>query len=231
MKLPVGFIFFYGLALSSLFGNHYICRLFNLPKMKKIVALFLGLGMAFTACDKKGGASTTAGQPSGRIVYVNTDTLLNNYEYYKDVVKEFENKSFALENELQRKAQSFQNEVALFQRRVQAGGLSEQQALTQQAALQKKEQDIMLYRENAAGNLQQEQAKKTDELLNSIHEYLKNYNKSDRYDMVIGYSKGGGVLYAKEDLDITQEVLKVLNTEYTANSKKNTAAADTTAKK
>jgi outer membrane protein len=49
--------------------------------------------------------------------------------------------------------------------------------------------------------------------------------------MVIGYSKGGGVLYAKEDLDITQEVLKGLNTEYTANSKKNTAAADTTAKK
>ncbi len=199
--------------------------------MKKIVALFLGLGMAFTACDKKGGASTTAGQPSGRIVYVNTDTLLNNYEYYKDVVKEFENKSFALENELQRKAQSFQNEVALFQRRVQAGGLSEQQGLTQQAALQKKEQDIMLYRENAAANLQQEQAKKTDELLNSIHEYLKKYNKSDRYDMVIGYSKGGGVLYAKEDLDITQEVLKGLNDEYTASSKKTTAAADTTAKK
>lgn len=200
--------------------------------MKKIVALFLGLGVALMGCDKKGGESTSAsGQPSGRIVYVNTDTLLNNYEYYKDVVKEFENKSFALDNELQRKAQSFQNEVALFQRRVQAGGLSEQQALTQQAALQKKEQDIMIYRENAAGNLQQEQAKKTDELLNKIHEYLKNYNASDRYDMVIGYSKGGGVLYAKEDLDITQDVLKGLNEEYKSAQKKGDAKADTTAKK
>ena len=197
--------------------------------MKKIVALFLGLSVALVACDKKGGASTSAsGQPSGRIVYVNTDTLLNNYEYYKDVVKEFENKSFALDNELQRKAQSFQNEVALFQRRVQAGGLSEQQALTQQAALQKKEQDIMMYRENAAGNLQQDQAKKTDELLTKIHEYLKKYNASDRYDMVIGYSKGGGVLYAKEDLDITQDVLKGLNDEY-ASTQKKSAKADTTA--
>ncbi len=199
--------------------------------MKKIVALFLGLSVALVACDKKeGSTSSSSGQPSGRIVYVNTDTLLNNYEYYKDVVKEFENKSFALDNELQKKAQSFQNEVALFQRRVQAGGLSEQQALTQQAALQKKEQDIMLYRENAAGNLQQDQAKKTDELLNKIHEYLKNYNASDRYDMVIGYSKGGGVLYAKEDLDITQDVLKGLNEEYTASQKKG-AKADTTAAK
>jgi outer membrane protein len=199
--------------------------------MKKIVALFLGLSVALVSCDKKGGDTKSAsGQPSGRIVYVNTDTLLNNYEYYKDVVKEFENKSFALENELQRKAQSFQNEVQLFQRRVQAGGLSEQQALTQQSALQKKEQDIMMYRENAAGNLQQDQAKKTDELLNNINEYLGKYNKSDKYDMVIGYSKGGGVLYAKEDLDITQEVLKGLNEEYKSMKKPETKA-DTTAKK
>jgi outer membrane protein len=199
--------------------------------MKKIVALFLGLSVALISCDKKGGESTSSsGQPSGRIVYVNTDTLLNNYEYYKDVVKEFENKSFALENELQRKAQSFQNEVQLFQRRVQAGGLSEQQALTQQSALQKKEQDIMMYRENAAGNLQQDQAKKTDELLNNINAYLGKYNKSDKYDMVIGYSKGGGVLYAKEDLDITQDVLKGLNEEYKSNKKPETKA-DSTAKK
>jgi outer membrane protein len=46
--------------------------------------------------------------------------------------------------------------------------------------------------------------------------------------MVIGYSKGGGVLYAKEDLDITQEVLKGLNEEYKGSGKK--TAADTTAK-
>ncbi len=198
--------------------------------MKKISVLFLGLAVAAFSCNKsaeKGSASS--GQPSGRIVYVNTDTLLNNYEYYKDVVKEFENKRFSLENELQRRGQSFQNEVALFQRRIQAGGMTQEQAQTTQLQLQKKEQDIMLYRDNAANNLGVEQAKKTDELLNNIQEYLKNYNKSDSYDMVIGYSKGGGVLYAKEDLDITQEVLKGLNEEYSKNKGK--IKADSTSKK
>lgn len=199
--------------------------------MKKLIVLLFVGAAAFTSCKKDGGETKSTGQPTGRIVYVNTDTLLNNYEYYKDVVKEFENKSFALENELQKKAKSFQNEVALFQRRVQAGGLSEQQALGQQSALQKKEQDIMLYRENAATNLQQEQAQKTDELLTKIQEYLGKYNKSDKYDMVIGYSKGGGVLYAKEDLDITNDVLKGLNEEYKSSGKKEEVAADTTAKK
>ena len=88
----------------------------------------------------------------------------------------------------------------------------------------------MLFRDNAAGNLQQEQAKKTDELLSKIHDYLKKYNAGDKYDMVIGYSKGGGVLYAKEDLDITQDVLKGLNEEYKKSGDK-PAAADTTSKK
>lgn len=198
--------------------------------MKRISILFLALSVAILSCNKAADSGKSGGsQPSGRIVYVNTDTLLNNYEYYKDVVKEFENKRFALENELQRKGQSFQNEVALFQRRAQAGGMTQEQAQTTQLQLQQKEQDIMLYRDNAAGNLGQEQAKKTDQLLTNIQEYLKKYNKSDKYDMVIGYSKGGGVLYAKEDLDITQDVLKGLNEEYSKNKGK--ISADTTAKK
>jgi outer membrane protein len=196
--------------------------------MKKITVLLVGLTFALLSCNKGSESGKTGTQPSGRIVYVNTDTLLNNYEYYKDVVKEFENKQFALQNDLQKRTQSFQNEVAMFQRRAQAGGMSEEQAKGTQMQLQQKEQDIMQFRDNAAGNLQQEQAKKTDELLTNIQEYLKKYNKSDKYDMVIGYSKGGGVLYAKEDLDITMDVLKGLNEEYKG---KKPAVADSTAKK
>jgi outer membrane protein len=144
-------------------------------------------------------------------------------------VKEFDSKRFALENDLAKRTQSFQNEVALFQRRAQARGMTEEQGKSTQLALQQKEQDIMMFRDNAAGNLQQEQAKKTDELLTNIQSYLKKYNSGNKFDMVIGYSKGGGVLYAKEDLDITQDVLKGLNEEYKSSDKK--PAADTTAKK
>ncbi len=192
--------------------------------MKHLIILFTAATLLF-ACKEK-TSTTTEGQPAGRIVYVNTDTLLNNYELYKDVVKEFQNKQFALENELQKKGQSFQNEVALFQRRIQAGGMTETQAQTTQQQLAKKEQDIMLYRDNAANNLAEEQAKKTDDILTKIHDYLAKYNSDNKYDMVIGYSKGGGVMYAKEDLDITTAVLKGLNDEYSS-TKKDTPVAET----
>lgn len=193
--------------------------------------MVLGLAFATVACNKSAGEGDAASQTQSRVVYVNTDTLLNNYDYYKDVVKEFQNKQFQLENELQRKGQSFQNEVGLFQRRVQAGGMSQEQAQTTQQQLAQKEQEIMMYRDNAANNLSVEQAKKTDELLTKIQDYLAANNKTDKYDMVIGYSKGGGVLYAKQDLDITQEVLKGLNDEYAKMKKGTSAKADSTAKK
>jgi outer membrane protein len=194
--------------------------------MKQLFILAFA-AITLAACNKEGNTGSST-QSAGRIVYVNTDTLLNNYEFYKDVVKEFEKKRFELENDISKKGQSFQNKVALFQKRIQAGGMSQSQAETTQQQLQKEEQDIMMYRDNAAASLGQEQASKTDEMLSNIQDYLGKYNAGDKYDMVIGYSKGGGVLYAKENLDITAEVLKGLNEEYAAKNGKTSTPSDST---
>jgi outer membrane protein len=202
--------------------------------MKHLFALAIVAALVTTGCKNDTGEAATTSPTqatASRIVYVNTDTLLTNYDYYKDVVKEFENKRFAAENELQRRSKSFQNEVALFQRQAQAGGMSQQQGQTKQQQLAQKEQDIMMYRDNTSSALAEEQAGKTDELISNIQDYLKKYNEDDRYDMVIGYSKGGGVLYAKEKMDITAEVLKGLNEEYASKKDKKEVKTDSTAKK
>ena len=46
------------------------------------------------------GATTTDGK---RIVFVNSDSLLNNYQFYKDAQKEFENKGYRLQVDLGQK--------------------------------------------------------------------------------------------------------------------------------
>jgi outer membrane protein len=202
--------------------------------MKHLFTLAILATVITVGCKNDTGEAATTSTTqatASRIVYVNTDTLLTNYDYYKDVVKEFENKRFAAENELQRRSKSFQNEVALFQRQAQAGGMSQQQGQTKQQQLAAKEQDIMMYRDNTSNALAEEQAGKTDELISNIQDYLKKYNEDDRYDMVIGYSKGGGVLYAKEKMDITAEVLKGLNEEYALIKDKKKVKTDSTAKK
>jgi len=186
--------------------------------MKKLSIVILMAVFAAWSCKNEGSTATTStatgAKQASRIVYVNTDTLLNQYDYYKDVVKEFQQKRFQLENDLANKAKSFQNEVAFFQNKAQQGGMTQEQLQTTQMQLQQKEQNIMAYRDKAGQDLVSQEAKKTDELLTKIQDYLKKYNSDNKYDMVIGYSKGGGVLYAKEEMDITKQVLEGLNKEY-----------------
>lgn len=200
--------------------------------MKNFSIVALLLSVIIWGCDKSASTSTAGGkQVAGRIVYVNTDTLLNQYDYYKDIVKSSENKRFRLETDISNKAKNFQNKVAFFQQKVQQGGMTQEQGQTAQAQLQQEEQSIMAYRDKAAQDLQKEDAKKTEDVLNNIQAFLKEFNAGDKYDMVIGYSKGGGVLFAKEDLDITKSVLEGLNKKYADDKKSGKVKADTTASK
>ena len=149
-----------------------------------------------------------------KIVYVQADSLLKNYDYYKDFQKAFESKGFQLENELANKGRNFQNKVAFFQQRAQQGTLTQDQAQSAQAQLGREEQEITKYRDDQLRKLDEERAKKVEEFYNNIFDYIKRYNKTNEYEFVLGYSKGGGILFADEKLDVTQKMLEGLNKEY-----------------
>ena len=162
-----------------------------------------------------------------RTVYVQVDSLLKNYEFFKDTRKELENKNFQLENELTTKGRSLQNEVQFFQQRAQT--MTPEQARSTEAQLMKKQQDLMAYRDQSAQALGQEEAKKNEELYKNIRAYIEKYNKDNQFEYVLGYSLGGGILFANPSLDVTQKILDGLNKEYKSTQTK--SGADSTSKK
>ena len=162
-----------------------------------------------------------------RTVYVQVDSLLKNYEFFKDTRKELENKNFQLENELTTKGRSLQNEVAFFQQKAQT--MTPDQARSTEAQLMKKQQDLVAYRDQSAQALGMEEARKNEELYKNIRAYIEKYNKENGYEYVLGYSLGGGILFANPSLDVTQKILDGLNKEYKGSDK--SAAADSTKKK
>lgn len=173
------------------------------------------------------GVATDGGVVAGRrTVYVQVDSLLKNYEFFKDTRKELENKNFQLENELTTKGRSLQNEVQFFQQRAQT--MTPEQARSTEAQLMKKQQDLVAYRDQSAQALGQEEAKKNEELYKNIRSYIEKYNKENGFEYVLGYSLGGGILFANPSLDVTQKILDGLNKEYKGSS---TAKADSTSKK
>lgn len=154
------------------------------------------------------------------IVYVNVDSLLNKYEYFKDTQKVLESKRFQLESDLASKGKNLQNKVAFFQQR--APTMTQEQGRATEASLQKEQQDILAYRDREAQNLALEEQTKNKQLYDQIYDYLKKINAQNKYEFVLGYTKGGGILFADPSADRTKMILDGLNKEYQANQAKET---------
>ena len=155
-------------------------------------------------------------QKTNQYAYVNVDSLLNNYDYFKATRTQLEDRRKKLETEIAGRTRSLENEVVSAQRKANTMTL-EQAQLTEQT-LRRKEQELVRYQNDAARQLAEEEQKKNEELINNISLYLKKHTEDKPYKIVFGYSKGGGILYATDSLDITQEVLKGLNQDYQANN-------------
>ncbi len=182
----------------------------------------------FKGTSSAGTSATVADASKGKkIVFVQADSLLKQYDYYKDFQKEFENKGFQLQNDLGNRARSFQNEVAFFQQKAQQGGMTQEQGQSVQQQLGKKEQEIAQYRDAQLAKLEEERLKRTEQFYSNIYDYIKRYNKENGYEFVLGYSKGGGILYADPSLEVTAKIVAGLNKEYKEKQPTATVAAPT----
>lgn len=191
--------------------------------MKKLITgiskitVILTLSAIVISCNKesKNAATTTPSSASASesIVYVNSDSLLNNYEYFKEVKDKFQEKSKKAQSDLTAKGTAFQREVADYQKN--AGTLSADQRANTEERLARKQQELATYNQNAGNALANEEAVENEKLYNKVAEFLKIYAKSKGYKIVLTYSKSNPtVLYADESLDVTKAVVEGLNAEY-----------------
>ena len=179
----------------------------------------------FAGSKPEAVVATTSVEAKGKdIVYVNVDSLLTKYDFFKDTQKVLESKRFQLENELTTKGRNLQNKATFFQKQASEGRLTQEQGRATEASLQKEQQDILAYRERAAQNLAGEEAEKNKQLYDQIYDYLKSINARNKYQFVLGYTKGGGILFANPDADKTKAVLDGLNQQYKEQQEKETKA-------
>lgn len=183
------------------------------------VATAVALVSVLASCQNKDEKSTTAKTTdaavsnSEKIVYVNSDSLLTKYQYFKDLKVKLDGKSKTAQSDLVSKQDAFKREVAQYQQ--QANTLPADQRAATEERLARKQQELQAYSQNAGAALQNEQAAENEKLYDKVADYLKVYAKKKGYKMVLGYSKGNGtILFADESLDVTSEVIVGLNEAY-----------------
>ena len=159
-------------------------------------------------------AATTATAGSQQIAYVEIDSIMGQYKYWKEVTKILEAKEKNIQKTLAGKQQALQQAAANFQQNVQANKFTQAQAQQIQAGIQKQAADAEALQQRLGAEYQKEVAKYNKALSDSVHNYLKTYNKDKKYVMILAKS-GDNILYADDACNITSDVLQGMNKAYT----------------
>lgn len=160
------------------------------------------------------------------IAIINTDSILKHYTLAEEasdkLMARYEESTVKLDTKaksLQKEVETFQQDVINFQKKVEANAfLSRDRAESEQARLQKKEQQLMAkqqdlenLRQKLSADFMNEQAALTQQLQDSVQAYLQEFNADGRYHLVLN----DAVLLNKvAGYDITEEVIEGLNARY-----------------
>jgi len=187
------------------------------------VAVLYFLHFSIQSNSEESSESTMVDSLPVNIAYINSDTLLKNYEFSKVASDQLENRKDELQAEYENRARGLQTEIANFQRNAQNMTIAQARAVEED--LTKKQQNLMRYQETLSQTLLQEESKISNELYNKVANYLRDYGLANNYQIVLTYQKGSGVLYANDSLNITRKIISGLNQAYQLESEQ----ADTVA--
>ena len=187
--------------------------------MKKFFLCVAALALTLTGC-KQQTAESEAPQdnnaaPSGlTIAYIQLDTLMSQYQLYKDYSEVLTRKGTNIQNTLAQKQQTLEKHVSAFQEKYEGNGFTTRDELERaQNNLQQEQNDLQALAERLNTEFNAEQARINEEARDSIQLFLKQYNKTKKYDYVL-VKAGDNMLIANPKYDITNEVVKGLNKRY-----------------
>ncbi len=175
------------------------------------------VALSFVACNKETATNTNAEKTTQKVdgfktAYIDTEKLMKEYQEFKDFESKFKSMSDRMKNELDSDAKKFQNDVLDLQKNAQSKGM--EWAQNRQAELERRQQTLAQKEQNYMQKFQEESAVERDSMVSRMKDFIKDYGKEKGYDYVFGTGDAASVLYAKEEYDLTQEVLDLLNKKY-----------------
>jgi outer membrane protein len=196
------------------------------------VVLLIAVGVLYylhfsgTKTQKSAGATDSKDL---KIAYINSDTVLKYYDYFKVNKDRLDAKAKKMDQDLQGRAQSLQNEFQSYQQN--ASTLTMGQARAVEEDLGKKRQNLQMYQENLSQQMLIEQEKMTKDLYDRVTTFLQNYSEQNGLKVVLKHDASSDLLFATEGLNISKEVIAGLNDQYKTELSKAPAKKDSTAAK
>jgi outer membrane protein len=167
--------------------------------MKKLAIVFLTI-ISLTACQQQ------------KIGFVDNSVLINEYQERKDVEVRLNTKIEAFKTRTDSLRSAFELEIKEAELKARTMSQSAIQTLSQE--LQQKEQVLSQRVQFEQQQIAQESQTLNDSIINRVKAFVQDYGKSNNYNFILGSNEAGSVLYGEEASDLTQEILKALNENY-----------------
>lgn len=200
--------------------------------MKHTLSILAGLSicsvMFFCSCNTNPNAAPAATQsvpsgeiaPAGSIVYIQMDSLVNQFDMFNDLKSELETKVQAIQDDLRKKGSALEKSATDFQNKINKGLLTRSQADSQQQSLLEREQTLRNLGQQKQMEIQEEEAVMLRKVMDAVQTYLVKYNETHNYALILTTSIATNtVIVGNPSLDITNDVLIGLNAEYIKSKK------------
>ena len=154
-----------------------------------------------------------------RVAYIDLDSIQKYYEYFKLRNDDIERDKQRIENQIQSELNKLEKDRVEFLKKGQA--ITQVDAERFQQEYQTRYQQIGQRQQTLQGQHLENQAKAIDDIQKRINDYLKEYNKTGKYNFIFSTGEGNLTLYYKDSaFNITTEVVKGLNDAYRQTKKK-----------
>jgi outer membrane protein len=179
--------------------------------MKKIIVC-VAMAVAIVSCNK------TTEAKDFKTAYIDTNKLLEESTEAKDLKAKYEDIASEKDSRIKVEVDKLEAEKNAFQANAQKNG----QAWAQQkyGELQQREQQLQYTQQALAQQIQGQHSVEMDSVVVKYKKIFKDYGKEKGYDYVFGTGEAATVLYAKDQYDITKEMIKLVNDKYTSEAKK-----------
>lgn len=178
-----------------------------------IVAALFAVGCTNNAAQPAEGAAEQATITSSDIAFVKADSLLVMSDIYLTEGVALQKKLEAAQQSWAKKEQGFQYEAAQLQEKYQKGLITTLKAQETEESLNKRVQNYQQSMQKEAALLDEENFVLQNRINMLVAEAIEEINKDGKYKLILNSS---ALLDGSQALDITQDLLKIVNEKYAA---------------
>ncbi len=183
-------------------------------KKTLILALLAISGIFYTACNQSATTQTNTKKDSlstTEIAFVNLDTIEAKYDLYNVLSLQMTKKQQDLDKQLQSKMLSLQNRANKVQSQYEQHLITTMTYQQKMQKLQDEQNQIAKWQQQKASDLQDDLLNLQKRIRDSIVSAVNFYNKDKKYNLVLSDATEGTVLYVDNKIDISNEIVKILN--------------------